>query len=67
MTAEQERGSWLWERCYVCGHRLRFASTACPQCGHEFDGRDAPDRFPELCECERCADARHSGSVKQNS
>jgi hypothetical protein len=58
MSNRKERGCWLWERCYQCGHRLRFASTACPQCGEEFDGRNAPKVFPERCDCERCEGAR---------
>lgn len=52
-------GSYLWERCYDCGHRLRFASDGCPQCGIHFDGRKTPKKFPEHCECERCTAARN--------
>jgi hypothetical protein len=57
MTSKNERGCWLRDRCYKCGHRLRFASTGCPQCGEEFHGRDIK-RFPESCECDRCEMAR---------
>lgn len=55
-----DEGSYLWERCYRCGHRLAFASTACPQCGTEFDGRADPKRWPERCDCARCAAAREN-------
>ena len=58
MTDRTERGSWLWSRCYKCGHRLRFDSTGCPQCGEDFDGRNAPKKWPEHCECERCVESR---------
>lgn len=58
MTDRKEKGSWLWERCYACGHRLALASTGCPQCNEMFDGRKEPKRWPEKCDCERCADAR---------
>jgi hypothetical protein len=51
-------GAYLWERCYSCGHRLALSSTACPQCGEYFDGRDDPKRWPEQCDCERCRNAR---------
>ena len=55
MTSKKERGSWwLRNRCYLCGHWLRFDATGCPQCGEEFDGRDAPKRFPRICQCPRC-------------
>ncbi len=47
-------GSYLWERCYGCGHRLRFDSDGCPQCGIHFDGRDDPKVWPEHCDCPRC-------------
>lgn len=57
-TAYGEHGCWLRSRCYTCGHRLAFDSTACPQCREEFDGRKAPKKFPERCECDRCAKAR---------
>ena len=50
----EHEGCYLWERCYSCGHRLRFSSSACPQCGVEFDGRKDPKRWPEKCDCERC-------------
>ena len=43
MAKEEERGCWLWHRCYACGHELRFASTGCPQCGEDFDGRVEPE------------------------
>ena len=58
MTDRKEKGSWLWPRCYACGHRLRFDSNACPQCSEEFDGRNEPRKWPEKCDCQRCADAR---------
>lgn len=56
----KERDCWLWHRCYACGHRLRFASTVCPQCGEEFDGRRQPRKgqWPERCDCDRCVLAR---------
>lgn len=60
MTDRKERGCWLWSRCYACGHRLRFSSTGCPQCGEEFDGRKQPKRWPEKCDCERCVKAREA-------
>lgn len=51
--------TWLMERCSVCGHRLRYASTACPQCGADavapwFE----PTTWPETCACLRCVEAR---------
>lgn len=55
---QKDDGCYLWERCYKCGHRLRFSSSACPQCGITFDGRDDPKKWPERCECERCSEAR---------
>ena len=55
MRDTKERG---WSRCYACGHRLALASTGCPQCGEDFDGRKMPRKFPERCECERCTAAR---------
>lgn len=60
MRSAKERGCWLWSRCYACGHRLALDSTACPQCGEEFDGRHPPFIWPENCECERCSDAREA-------
>lgn len=57
MTDKKEKGAWLWQRCYACGHTLRFASNGCPQCGEEFDGRNPPKRWPKKCECERCKPA----------
>lgn len=51
-----ERGGWLRDQCYACGHRLRFASTGCPQCSEEFHGRDVP--VNDVCECPRCVAAR---------
>lgn len=62
MTDRKERGSWLWSRCYACGHRLRFDSTGCPQCGEDFDGRNNPRKWPEKCDCERCT-APRAGAV----
>jgi hypothetical protein len=58
MRSSEERGCWLWSRCYACGHRLRFPSTGCPQCGEDFDGRKMPKKWPEKCECERCEAAQ---------
>ncbi len=50
---------YLWERCFKCGHRLRFASDGCPQCGADLSARkDPPKRWPEKCECQRCSEAR---------
>jgi len=57
-------GCYLWERCYLCGHRLRFASSGCPQCGEEFDGREDPKEWPEHCDCERCEAARATRSQR---
>jgi hypothetical protein len=57
-TSKREKGAWLWSRCYACGHRLRFASNGCPQCGEMFDGRKQPKKFPEKCDCERCRGER---------
>jgi hypothetical protein len=56
--SNEDDGSYLWERCYACGHRLRFSSDGCPQCGIHFDGRADPEPWPELCDCERCEKAR---------
>lgn len=53
--SKKEKGSWLWSRCYACGHKLRFSSSDCPQCGEMFDGRKMPKRWPAKCKCERCA------------
>lgn len=53
----RDDGVWLRERCYSCGHRLRFEASACPQCGEEFDGREI-EVFPDACDCRRCAEAR---------
>jgi predicted RNA-binding Zn-ribbon protein involved in translation (DUF1610 family) len=55
---KKDDGSYLWERCYSCGHRLAYASTACPQCGIEFDGRKDPKKWPEKCDCPRCEASR---------
>ena len=54
----EERGCWLRERCYLCGHILRFDATGCPQCGEEFDGRDDPTVWPDVCDCPRCEAAK---------
>ena len=53
---KSERGCWLRSQCYACGHRLRFESTACPQCGEEFQGLKVKMR--DTCDCERCDAAR---------
>lgn len=53
---QENAGCWLRHRCYACGHQLRFASTACPQCGEDFDGREAPRTWPKTCDCARCSD-----------
>lgn len=55
MTRKKDEGAWLRQRCYECGHTLRFPATGCPQCGAEFDGRAAPKRWPKKCQCQRCA------------
>lgn len=57
--------SYLWERCYRCGHRLAFASTACPQCGEGFDGRDDPNPWPDACDCDRCEGVRKRLATKK--
>lgn len=59
----EETGSWLWSRCYDCGHRLALPSDSCPQCGTHFEGRRMPKRFPEKCQCERCVAARQGRRV----
>jgi len=56
MRRKDDDASYLWDRCYRCGHWLRFASTGCPQCGVTFDGRADPKRWPNKCDCERCRD-----------
>lgn len=38
------------------GHRLRFESTGCPQCGEEFHGLDV--KIQNVCACDRCETAR---------
>lgn len=53
-----DTGSYLWDRCYGCGHRMAFASTACPQCGIHFEDGDDPPNWPETCACDRCVQAR---------
>lgn len=62
---------YLWERCYYCGHRLRFPSTHCPQCTKEFKRGFRIWFWPDKCECERCISARsratrHGGSSWPN-
>ena len=50
---------WLMERCVACGHRLRFPSDSCPQCGASAPASwDCPDEYPDICECARCETAR---------
>ena len=56
--SDEDIAGWLWARCYACGHQLAFAASACPQCRQVFDGRKAPKRWPDRCECKRCEDAR---------
>lgn len=58
-------GVYLWSRCYVCGHRLRFAASNCPQCRESFDGRPDPSVYPELCGCQGCVEAREGGDRGQ--
>jgi len=56
---DNEDASYFWDRCYSCGHRLRFEATGCPQCGIHFkDSSHEPEVFPELCTCNRCVEAR---------
>lgn len=63
MTSRMERGSWLWARCYTCGHKFGYPATSCPQCGEEFDGRRRPNKWPDACECDRCRRvAKRTGS-----
>lgn len=57
-VSKEDDGSYLWERCYACGHRLAFASDSCPQCGIHFKDGDDPPNWPEKCQCERCIAAR---------
>lgn len=56
--SKDDDGSYLWERCYECGHRLAFSSDSCPQCNTTFDEREDPNKYPEKCNCPRCTDAR---------
>ena len=56
---EEDDGSYLWERCYACGHRLAFASDSCPQCGEHFKDGDDPPNWPDECDCQRCQEARY--------
>lgn len=58
--SEDDDDSYLWQRCYVCGHRLAFASDSCPQCGIRFQDGDDPPNWPEKCQCDRCRQARES-------
>lgn len=58
LAAKEDDGSYLWERCYACGHRLALASDSCPQCGIHFEDGDDPPNWPETCECDRCTEAR---------
>ncbi len=51
---DDDGGCWLRDRCYACGHTLRFSASGCPQCGETFDGRDDPKRWPKKCTCARC-------------
>jgi len=56
--SDKDDGSYLWDRCYGCGHILRFSSDGCPQCGIHFDGRDEPEKWPKRCDCDRCVRER---------
>jgi hypothetical protein len=58
--AAEDDGSYLWQRCYACGHRLAFASDSCPQCGIHFVAGDDPPNWPETCQCDRCTEARNA-------
>lgn len=60
----EDDGSYMWERCYSCGHRLRFSADGCPKCGIHFDGRADPEPWPDVCECPRCCTARESSHAR---
>ncbi len=55
-----DEDSYLWARCYNCGHRLAMASDSCPQCGIHFKDGEDPANWPEECDCERCVEARRT-------
>lgn len=52
--------TWMHdERCSACGHRLRFSASHCPQCrAPGVPDWKLPKELPDICECERCVDAR---------
>lgn len=58
----EEKGDYLWHRCYRCGHRLAYAASMCPQCEESFDDRAEPSEWPDRCQCLRCTRARNEKS-----
>lgn len=59
IASDDDGGSYLWERCYSCGHLLAHVSDSCPQCGIHFKDGDDPPNWPEECGCPRCQEARY--------
>lgn len=53
----KDDGLYLADRCWSCGHRLRFMASHCPQCNVAMKAKD-PKKFPEKCQCDRCTEAR---------
>jgi hypothetical protein len=50
---------WMADRCSACGHRFRFSSTYCPQCGdNAVPPWEEPELWPERCDCDHCVAAR---------
>jgi hypothetical protein len=54
----EDSGLWLYDRCDQCGHRLRFEASGCPQCSAQFGAPWKRAQIPDVCECERCREAR---------
>jgi len=55
---------WLMDECHACGHILRFASTACPQCSADAVASWFTTRQSSQCQCPRCDAAKHDGTGK---
>lgn len=47
--------TWMADECAYCGHRARFASSACPQCSRDTPAPWRDVKPAEPCDCERCA------------
>jgi len=63
----EESGCWMYDRCDECGHRLRFESDGCPQCGASFGApwkRTLPE--PDKCYCARCVEARKADKASKS-